>query len=419
MTLVLVVLTGASLLWVLREVNPAAAAESLKAREPLYGELRFENTESEGKGINVGREWDYRSHITKAAPGQEPPTARWDFPSVPGSLADREGGVQFEYTFDVYRTTKGEKEGADVTCAVRLFTWRYQRGNDLAFKRFRDGPDDALQKEFGLSADEVPKRGPERDSFLAEKFGYYEIEGQPVTDYHTQNFTVPVGLFRNVRTADPDLEQQLKDRGQGRVDLQVRVTCESPTQYVGMARYDLYARLDDPRSEWEKTRFAWNFFKGAFGLWLKLALVIALAVVLSTYLSGVITLLVVAVLFFGGLNLDFINSVALGTNYGGGPTEAALRILRRELSGASVQESTATTEQIINQSDMLFRGFLRVTLRMIPDVERFTFTDKVAEGFNISGGEVGRNLLLLLAYLLPWFMLAFYLMRWREVANPN
>src|SRR5262249_13898584 len=158
--------------------NSAAVGESLKAREPLYGELRFENTDDQtGKtATNVGREWDYRSHITKPMPGQQPQTARWDFAHVPGYLANRPQ-VRFAYTWDVYRTTKGEKEGADVTCTVRLYSWRYERGNDEAFK-----------KERGRAYN------PARDSELAEKYGYYEITGQPVTDYRTQSFLVPGGL---------------------------------------------------------------------------------------------------------------------------------------------------------------------------------------------------------------------------------
>src|SRR5262249_51341911 len=83
MTLVLVVMTAVSLLYVLRGVDPKAAAESLKARVPFYGELRFENTPSEARGVSVGREWEYRTYITGPAPGQEPHRARWDFRNIP------------------------------------------------------------------------------------------------------------------------------------------------------------------------------------------------------------------------------------------------------------------------------------------------------------------------------------------------
>src|SRR5205807_1755063 len=79
MTLVLLLMTAVSLLYVLRGIKQEAAEESLKARVPLYGELRFENTGDEKKATNVGREWDYRSYITGSQKGQPPQIARWDF----------------------------------------------------------------------------------------------------------------------------------------------------------------------------------------------------------------------------------------------------------------------------------------------------------------------------------------------------
>jgi hypothetical protein len=50
--------------------------------------------------------------------------------------------------------------------------------------------------------------GGDRDE-LAEKYGYYEIPGQEVTDYLTQSFLVPAGLFRNAAAADPEWAQRV------------------------------------------------------------------------------------------------------------------------------------------------------------------------------------------------------------------
>jgi hypothetical protein len=463
MTLVLIVLTAVSLLYVLRGVHPDAAAESIKAREPQYGLLRFENTERKEKGVSVGREWDYRSYITSPAPNQDAPTACWDFLKVPGHLADRidpeersrhlaefrridkdrsrsldadevkesdlfrgerftqmdenkddritedevlaylgdRAQVRFEYTFDIYRTNKGEKEGADVTCTVRFYTWRFRRGNEVEFK-----------KERGLIRDAV------RDSKLAEKYGYYEITGLPVTDFHTQSFGVPVGLFRNLRAADPERESELKQRGDDRpADLIVRVTCESPTQYVGMARHDLYVRLDDPRGS-EMLLFAGNFFKAAFGLWLLLALVIGLCVVVSSSLSGVISTLAVATLLVCGWGAEYIQSLAVGANAEGGPAEAMLRMVRREISGPRLGESQHTTERVVALSDDAVRWVFRRIFFAFPDINRFFLTNYVAEGFNIPWRDgMLVPLLMLVGYLIPWFVLAFYMIRWREIAG--
>lgn len=407
MTVVLVVMTGISLLYVLRGIHPEAAAESLKARIPQYGDLKFEGTNNEREAINVGREWEYRSYIAKPMPGQEAQVARWDFLELPAELGKR-NQVRCEYSFDIYRTTKGD-EGREVYCTFRFYTWRYKKGNEELFRSEREKASRAgLTNEAEAALNDK----------LTEQYGYYEINGQGVTDYRTQHFELPGGLFRNALAQDSEREAELKAQGEAKVPLRVRVWCDSPTQYVGMAKYDFYMRLDDSGGS-DRARFALNFFKGAFGLWLQLALIVGLAVVLSTYLNGVISLLVTAVLYFGGLAREFVESVALGRNVGGGPLEAMVRITRRELSGASFADSTAIGDQLVSKSDEAFRWLIRRIIDLIPDVDRFDLTAYVAEGFNISGVQMGLDLLLLIAYLLPWFVLAFYLIRWREIASSS
>jgi ABC-type transport system involved in multi-copper enzyme maturation permease subunit len=400
MTLVLIGFTGASLIYVMRNINDAAAEESVKAREPLYGELRFENTESDKAGVNVGREWDYRSYIMRPTGEVPPQTARWTFPRVPARLAGRDS-VRFEYTFDVYRTSKGQEGGADVTCNVRLFSWRFRPGDDVNFR-----------KERGLSPN------PKLDDELAEKYGYYE-KTVPVTDFHTQAFEVPAGLFKNVNGSDPE---RTRSSTSASPDLTVRVTCGPYNeQYVGMARHDLYARLDDAKGV-DQLGFSLNFFKAAFGLWLLLALVIGLSVVLSSYLSGVISLLAVMTLFCCGLGLPFIQSVALGKNEGGsGPAESMLRIFRREISGATLADSASTTDKIVGIGDDTFRWVVRRVLLIFPDVNRLFLADNVKEGFAVSSEQMfgGDGLLMVVGYLLPWFMLGYYVIRWREIAAPT
>ncbi len=402
MSLVLLLMTAVSLLYILRGVKQEAAEESLKARIPLYGELEFENTGDKKKGTDVGRErpsereWDFRSYITGSKPGLPPQMARWDFRTLPGRLAQRDR-VRIEFSFDVYRTTKG-KENKGVPCSFYFRTWRYEDGNDKAFRDERE----VLRKQ-GKTEAEI--EGP-----LSEKYGYYEPRGAvEVTDFKIQSLDVPGALFRNAVTDQPP---------SGKPRLQLRVRCTSPTQYVGMAKYDLYAREDEPGGS-ERLEFAWNFFKTSFGLWLRLALMIGLAVALSTYLSGVITMLVTLVFYVGGLCQEFIRSVAFGKNPGGGPLEAMTRLAKGELTGPSGEDDPSAGARLILASDNSFRWMVRRILNVIPDVDRFDLTPFLAEGFAISGTQMLLNLLLLVGYLLPWAVLAFYLIRWREVASPN
>jgi len=54
---------------------------------------------------------------------------------------------------------------------------------------------------------------------------------------------------------------------------------------------------------------------------------------------------------------------------------------------------------------------------VIPDVEAFTWTNFVAEGFNVNAEYLVVNLLVTVGYLLPWGILAYYLMKSREIAS--
>jgi hypothetical protein len=415
MTLVLAFLTLFSLLYVFRTIAPEAAEESLKAREPFYGELHFEREFPEDKrvvreerGENVGKEWDYRSYISRGLPGQGTLYAVWDFPSPPSGLTSRDQ-VRCEFNFDVYRTTKGQ-ENQGIPCTFLFRTRNYDEAK-------------ATDKKTGYSArraeeEKKPDRGTnaEIDNRLAEEFGYFELQGVTVRNFHTLFRNIPTGLLRNAQQAGAG---SASPYGAERAlpPLQVRVRCDDPNQYVGMAKYDLYLRQDNPDAGWDRGRFAVNFCKGAVGLWYRLCLLIGLAVALSTYLSGVISMLVTLLLYLGGLSKDFILEVALAKNVGGGPFEALFRLVRRENMAAPLEETT--TVRVATGSDSVFRWFIKIVLEVIPDVDRFDLTSYVAEGFNIPADQLLGNLIYLALYLLPWAILAYYLLKWREVAAPT
>jgi len=427
MSLVLAVVTAVSLLYVLRGIDPEAAAESLKAREPLFGSLVFHGTRDEHKGDSVGREWDYRGYITLPASRQQQ-EAVYTFPAVPESVARRDT-VRCEHTFVIYRTHKG-KEARGVTCAFIFSTWRFHPGQLRGYQNRRDDLLAAVRAGDAERVSTLTEGMPRRDELLAavragktgadakkaealvynalaEEYGYYEVPAREVTDGQTQWLDVPGGLFRNALDGG---------KAAGRQDaVTVTVQCRDNTQYVGMARYDLYFRLDDPSGKGDTLRFAYNFFKGTAGLWFRLALVITVAVALSTYLSGVISLLMTLLLYLGGLSLDFIRSVAEGKNVGGGPWESLYRLAQRQSIGAPT--GTSSTALAAVRSDDVARWIINRVMMIIPDVDRFDLTTFVAEGFNIGAGHLLVSLVLLGLYLFPWALLAFYLMKWREIAS--
>jgi hypothetical protein len=175
-----------------------------------------------------------------------------------------------------------------------------------------------------------------------------------------------------------------------------------------MAEPDLYL-LEANQS------FSLNFVKGMVGLWCRLCIVVGLAVVCSTYLSGVLSLLVTGLIFLTGYATEHLADLALNRNIGGGPFESISRLVRAETPTAPSAETAGA-----RALQFLDRGWAWVVRRiqnMIPDVESFTWTHFVSEGFNVSAEYLVVNLLSTAGYLLPWFVLGYYLMKSREVAN--
>jgi hypothetical protein len=407
MTMVLFVMTGVSLIYLVRQIDPDAASESLKARDPAWGDLHFEGTGDDNKGINVGREWGYRSYIAAQQPGQPRHTAIWQFQSVSSSFKDRPA-VPCEFSFDVFRSTKGY-EDRGISTGLYFRTWRCKKGNVEEYQK-------ELQKRRM-----DPKGATDSDILndLSEKYGYFEVPAVAVATGHTYSVDIPGGLFKNIAEGpDDDMRQEAAQTKRALPALEVRVLCHSPTQYVGMAKYDLWLRQDDPNGRYDKVWFAYNFFKAqVVSLWLKLLLVIGISVSLSTFLSGVITLLVSLILYMCGKIGNFVLSVAWGVNLGGGVFTSMYTLFQLKQPTTEV-EKTSTTGVLLF-SDRWVQFALRRVVDLFPDVDRFDFTNFIKEGFNIPGNQMVINFLLLAAYVVPWLVLAYYLIKWREVASAS
>jgi hypothetical protein len=419
MSLVLLVMTALSLGYLRRNISPEAEFESLKARVPVYGDLVFGVEEAPGRilyrptGVNVGHEWEYRSHISGPLPGRPREYAFWQFLDLPAELAKRDK-VTCEFSFDVFRTSKARQEGRGVLCSFIVETSQFDEKNKAAYEKERD----EKEKTPGFN-----KRDVTSYNDLSEKYGYYEVNNMEVVDFHTLSLDLPAGLFKNVQNNEQTRRELSDKTGQLIAPLQVRVRCDDRTQYVGMAKHDLYFRLDEQGTgRADVWLFAFNFFKGAFGLWLRLCLVIGLAVGLSTYFPGIIAAVLTFILYLGGPCREFIRGLASGTQVGGGPFQSLIRLVERQQSLVTpLEEGTATNVALA--SDTVFSWFLRRVLNLIPDVDRFDFANRVSEGFSINvfslrgGDDLVLHTLLLLAYLVPLALLSYHLMRSREVAS--
>jgi hypothetical protein len=244
---------------------------------------------------------------------------------------------------------------------------------------------------------------------LAEEFGFYEIAGKEVYDYHPEQVLIPAGLFRNVE------KNPAKPEPDGKVPAKVIVfvKCATAGQMLGMADGDLYFLENEPKPS--AGMFAQNYFKAAVGLWCRVCLVIGLAVCCSTYLAGVISFLAAGFLFLAGYFADHLSDMATGKSFVGGPFQAMNQLLEAKPATTPMEDSNPLTK-VAQGGDAVFSWLVRRFINLVPDVEAFSWTQFLSEGFNIPAEYLVMNVVVLVGYLLPWFVLGFYLMRSREVA---
>jgi hypothetical protein len=423
MTLVLIALTGLSLVFILNTVGGMSQKtrdETYKARVPVYGALEFKSMVAAARtekvefgGTNVGREFDYRKYI--AGHPSSPQRAIWHFAEVPAGMPNAaDDRVPVEFTFDIFKMTKGEQNrGALVSLRFvthhspqkqpdKVGDWDWQDADKQ--KQYREWR--AARPDLAAARPRTP--GWKEVSDAAEKYGVYEVESKEIVDYKPESVEIPAGLLRSAAAGTPPT---VKDPATGKdvpaPRLSVYVKCETPGQLIGVAKADLYLL------EYERP-FALNYVKGMVGLWCWLCILIGLAVAWGTYLSGVLSLIVAGVLFLSGFAADHVRELAQGRNVGGGPFESMSRLLKAEQPTAPLGD-TAGAKALTALDKGAAWAFRRIQ-NVIPDLDQFNWATFVAEGYNIRTEYLVVNLLFLAGYLLPWGVLAYYLMKNREVA---
>lgn len=447
--------------------RPASWEETGVARVPTRGTLTFQSRKSDFVGTDVGREFNYRKHIGGSERSSQ--RAVYAFKSVPSALGGMSGGVPVEFNFDIYRLTKGE-ENKGVQVNVRVVAWQrdqsppadgeqtgeWRWGTIKTENKSQTFVPDATEAKYRADALEELRKVPEykqslgavyrkdaagnvekdkngnpveldRDAkesqavnalttvtpdspawaaanVLAKKYGYFEYRGKEVFDFHPERIVVPPGLFETASANDA--EGKKYEAGKPRVT--VYVHCTTASQMLGMAEGDLYLLQAEER-------FEWNYLKSMLGLWCWLALIAGLGVTLSTYLDFIVTLIVSLFLFVTAFFAQFINE--LGQNIGngqGGPLRSLNQLLQAKQSTALPDESGI--EKAADFFDIAYAWMFRRLLNVLPDVDAFVWTKYVAEGFSVPGEALLMNVVVLVAYLFPWFLLSYYLIRGREVA---
>jgi ABC-type transport system involved in multi-copper enzyme maturation permease subunit len=395
MSAVLLVVSHLSLLYVFREIDPKARDQTMRARVYNLGDLKFEMMNAAGqwerreKGEDVGRVFEYRSHIR----GGDPHEAVWRFTNLPPNFRDPQWlkdneSVVVEFNFDIMRMTRDREErGGGVYVFIKFINTNRWKGTSDEQNRYREMKNPEKPSE--------PARGSQR----ADAFGYFELESPiQVLDYHTHRVEFPTAL--------------LKDMGE-RGELEVRVACRSHGQYLGMAKHDLYLVT-------REASFYANFLKGTLGIWAVTIMVIAIATVFATQFNGLISLILTWVLLFLGSPVvrAFIFGLAQPPSEAdpnAGPFEAMFRLVQGLNQTTPLEESTLVI--VLKGIDRGVRLFFSGILNVLPDLYQYDRTLHVAEGFNIPADEISMSVLLLAGYLLPFFMVGYYLFLGREVAR--
>ncbi len=374
------------------------AEGSIQARVPVYGKLVFRGKDGQDTkaGINVGNEWEYRSFIggtggsMYSSENKNQEAAFWSFEGITKDRFPNE--LPIEMTLGVFRTHKGDME-KQISANIALRNPK--TGLYVDVMTFRT-------EEFITKAIYIPH---------VVESTYSEINQRRTRDVDTgKEILTPsnADAAKNASLAGKktyDLFEDLTD--QGRVE--VWLSCGDSQQYIGVAQPDLYFRARD-------ASVPMNFVKGFFGIWQQMVLVICFGVVLSTFLSGPVTMVSTLGVMIAGFFKSFLLSIGFLQQLGGGPLEAFVRILTQQNLVQDLPSGFATS--FVKAVDAVFGAFLSLIGQAIPPLSDYSLYDKaLANGFDIPIDWILQNGLTTFSYIIPLFIVGYLILGNREVAK--
>jgi ABC-type transport system involved in multi-copper enzyme maturation permease subunit len=326
----------------------------LIARVPINGSLAFlDRTGQPAKrGISVGKENPYRSYIE----GGTPQAAIWTFKDVSEDRFPE--GLPIALKIVVFRSWKGIM---DKGILGSLSLWNPQTNGWVEAKVF-------TAKHDTIDVQMIDRQWQTPDGKT-------------------------IDIFKDL----------VKDG-----ELRIRLRCEDPAQYYGVAERDVYLCTPD-------ASFVLNFYKGYLGIWLQMILLTALGVFFSTFLSGPVAMLSTAGMLVGGLFHNFLFQLATGQTYGGGPFESIVRLFTQDNVISELEPGLRTT--VVQSLDRVFQPVLYTISTLLPDFGQFDFSDFVANGFNVPGEMVVKFLFRAAAFVVPVFVASYICFKMREVAK--
>jgi hypothetical protein len=156
--------------------------------------------------------------------------------------------------------------------------------------------------------------------------------------------------------------------------------------------------------------------KGFLAIWMMMVIVIAVAVLMSTFLSGPIAMVAAITFIILGFFRAFFVQIALGESYGGGPVESLVRIVTQMNVMSPFDPSPAVSA--MQGVDNVLKGAMRALSNVLPDFS--TYLDRVryvADGFAIPTDAVLQDLTVTLAYVVGMAIVGYFCLRTREMAK--
>tara|TARA_Y100001933_G_scaffold244592_1_gene274460 strand:+ start:11623 stop:13755 length:2133 start_codon:yes stop_codon:yes gene_type:complete len=348
------------------------------ARVPQYGSLRFRDSKGDPQdprtwtfneqGVNIGKIFSYRSYIR----GNTLAAAIWTFDGV--TPEKYPNGLDMDVNIRVYRSYLG-KIDAPVVGSISV------RNPDTG-KRSREQIFSG--KDFTIERMQIARKVWSLDDELIDLFA----DGLITPDGRTE----------------------------------VWISCMDPGQYFGMAEADVYLRSRD-------ASFTLNFIKGFLGIELQIILVTALAVFFSTFLSGPVSTLLSFTTVLLGFNKDFLQrlvrsvldpelaqqAVAYKRVYGGGPIEAAYRILL-QLNITSELETSPLTSAI-KVIDVVIMYVVENVLHLLADFEQFLEVQYLSYGYDIPWDMLIQHSFSVISFMFATYILGYFILKSRELAR--
>jgi hypothetical protein len=355
------------------------ASGYFRARVPVYA-ARLTFTDRDGmptkEGINVGREWGYRGYVDggSSIANASLSEARFDFENFrPERFRDMEI-LPMEMTLSVFRTYKADIEKR-VTAGIQ-------------FESIPD-PNDPLANKY-----------------VSELFDFETAE------YSLQVLPIPRKIAgklmssdgRTIESGNYDLFEHYAVNG----NLRLRLSCRDLSQYIGVARADIYFRAADEY-------YPFNFLKGYLGIWCQMMIIIALGVALSTFLNSPITMLATIVVIIVGFFTGFIRELMGPEAVGGGPIESFIRVIIQTNMVSELETGVFTT--LMTNIDLFLVQLLVGMTYLAPNFSVLDFSNYLTYGYAIDTQRILIALMITFIFCIGLTIVGYFSLKTREIAK--